>query len=173
MNMLIVKLTNSAYKREYRDEEVAGETRCFTATPILTEALDFRYWITPMIEINSNLDNEDEEIRLNYERKILNDLHFALHVKSVGPIYIKPSPTCKPYRLGKFLLKALPNSIGNASFVVEINLVNRALIRQNNFREKERDEEIESTWSYWNKVHAAADYSHRYFIVILALTNLI
>jgi protein arginine N-methyltransferase 5 len=54
----------------------------------------------------------------------------------------------------------LPHNCYDPIFVVEIDILSRENHTKMYFAEEEY-EEIESTWSYWNKVHAASGYNNR------------
>lgn len=155
-----MKLTSNAYHREYQDQEVANQTRCFVHPSLSIPEAIYENRIIPMIEVSADINNSNKQIRLNYEKKLINDIKYAAHVRPNGPFYIKPSPMCNPERLGKLLNENLPLTFYEPSFVVEINLVDSEYCRQMHFKEEDQ-EEVESTWCFWNRLHSAANYNHR------------
>lgn len=156
-----MNITSDAYKREYRDEEVGAHHRSFTRSPIALPSSIYQSNVIPMIYISSEIDNDDQEIRLNYERRIMNDILYAAHLRPTGPIYFKPSSSCKPFRLGKLLKQCLPNTCYEPIFVVEINLINSEYYRHMNYEDGDANAIERSCFSYWNKVHASSSFNPR------------
>lgn len=65
--------------------------------------------------------------------------------------------------LGKFLTERLPPNTDVIKFVVEVHLISTrsfSSIYRNDLTEEQREDfEQEDLWSYWNKLHKAANYS--------------
>lgn len=163
-----MKITSDDYKREYvKDLQIGLYHLSFTRSPLTLPANTFQAFVIPMIEVSSDIDNEDEEIRSNYERRIINDIQFAAHIKPTGPIYFKPSSMCNPNRLGKLLKQSLPSTCYEPIFVVEIDLMNSEYYRLMYHKDSDQEEDIPSSWSFWNKIHAATNYSLRMEVALV------
>lgn len=146
----------------------------FTRCPLAFNAYVYSNEIMPIITISSQLDSLNEEVRRNYEERLMTDIHYCFHLKPIGPVYIKAS--CKAKTLGQFLFNALPNmNYADPSFVVEVDLVSRKYYQQMHFKnENQIDEEKveESSWSHWNEIHKAANYTPRIEISLVFSADL-
>lgn len=163
-----MKLGSDEYKREYADAEVASHHRAFTRSPLALPATLYQNLVIPAIDIPSELDSEDESTRLNVEGRVINDIKYAAHLKPQGPIYVKPSTSLNPESLGKFLLQQLVNTCYEPIFVIQIDLINNDYYRRMHYHDSEFDkEEVASSWTYWNKIHAACGYSYRFEVALV------
>lgn len=157
-------------KREFLNEEISKNQECFSRCPLSFNSSTFYNEIIPLIEINSLLDSSNEEVRRNYEEKVLCDIQFAFHLRPNGPVYIKPS--CNASTLGKILLKSLPETACEPSIAVEIDLVSKEYVRQMHFKDENEDEDYPDTWNYWNEIHAATNYSSRIEIALVLTADI-
>lgn len=78
-----------------------------------------------MIEISSDISNEDQDIRENYEKKILTDINYAKHLKTRGHIYLKISPNADPKDVAKVIEKTVPRLSPEPFFVIEVDMLTK------------------------------------------------
>lgn len=168
---VITKFSSDEYKREYLDEEIGKNHQRFTRCPLSFLSVDFDT-IVPMLEITNLLSCDNDEVRLNYEERIITDIKYCLHLKPFGPIYIRSSCS-DPEKLGKFLLSALPKKSSYIpNFIVEVDFVNKRYYQRDNEINNDDEDEIEDSWSFWNRIHKAADYSNRIEVALVFSSDL-
>jgi type II protein arginine methyltransferase len=172
-NSLITKLSSDCLKREFIDEEISQNQECFSRCTLSFHANTFYNEVIPLIEINHMLDSTNEEVRENYEKKLICDIEFAYHLRPNGPVYIKPS--CNATTLGNFLLKTLPATAYEPSYVVEIDLVSKEYIRRMHFKKEnddDDDDDIPDSWDYWNQIHAATNYNPKIEVALVLSSDI-
>ncbi len=153
---MIIKLTNDRFKREYCNQNIKHQQ--FTRSALSLPAEIYSSYVVPLIEISSDISSSNEEIRLNYEKQTINDINYALHIRPLGPIYIKPSPKCSPVVLGEFFMKNFPKKNQDPVFVIEVDLINKDHYKLLNSLE---DSEVKapSSWNYWHEIHRVTEFS--------------
>lgn len=140
-------------ERNNRDLLVAEkENQCFTRSSLILTSAQWLTCVYPAIKISSDLDSSNEEVRKNYELKLIQEFNYALHIKASGLHYIVPQ--CQPEVLGKFLISQLNE---NVKFVVEIQLNATSNMTRQYIEGSE--EEYDDSWHYWNELHKATGYS--------------
>lgn len=132
----------------------------------------FPFTVVPYVRA-PNLGLDVEEIRVNNERRFLQELHFALHVNCGGTIAISLEN-----QNPEALATCLKNVIGDkfdGKFVVEVPMVDPRVASSAHSRDLKDEMVGNCQWSVWNKFFAATgqsshvEVSHHRLSVLLIL----
>lgn len=127
--MIITKLSSDNFVRDFINQEIAEDHYAFTRSYLQQKPETYNRFIIPMIQISSDISNEDLEIRENYEKRVIADINYAKHIKaSRGRIYFKISSQADPKRVAEVILKTLPKS-HEPVFAIEVEMFSSEEIR--------------------------------------------
>lgn len=151
---LITSLVNDKRKADLLNNE---SQKYLARSPLVLPSSAYLNEIVPLIKISSDLESIDEDVRKNYEMKLLQEFNYVNHVKNLGVHYIQAS--CKPETLGIFLQSQLEKTVFNI-YVVEIPLQSYKNYSKL-FLENSKENDDDSPWEYWNALHKFTNYSKR------------
>lgn len=168
----MTSIFNPEYKREFINEEVAENQICFTRSPLILSSFEWIHRIVPMLS-PPHVGVNDEEIKSNNEKQLLQELSFAFHLKSEGYISMNINHN-DPEALAEALCKSLALATTfNGKVLIEIPMVsNNSMISAFLNEVDTCSDDEDDQWKVWNKFHAATKYSNRIEVALILTSDL-